>query len=171
MVGSHKVMGSSVFKISILPNGLRWGLLVLWLPQNDVKSIVGASLSKLHTSGNLVGWSVHEEPQRKTGLQHTTIVWYGGSCTNKHDKLMDTSIQVLSNTKIFDFIYWRSILGWYSQPCHKEWMVKITVDPRKGGMVNHATKNEWQRLQLTHVRVVRSTMPQRMNGKDYSWLT
>ena len=39
---------------------------------------------------------MHEEPQRKTELQHTTTVWYGGSCTNKHDKLMDTSIQVLS---------------------------------------------------------------------------
>ena len=43
----------------------------------------------------------------KTRLQpmYTTTVWYGGSCTNKHDKLMDTSIQVLSNTKIFGFIY------------------------------------------------------------------
>ena len=30
----------------------------------------------------------------KTGLQHTTVVWYGGSCTNKHDKLTDNSIQV-----------------------------------------------------------------------------
>ena len=39
------------------------------------------------------------------GLQHTTTVWYGGSCTNKHDKLTYTFIQVLSNTKIFGFIY------------------------------------------------------------------
>ena len=39
---------------------------------------------------------MHEALQQKTGLQHTTIVWYGGSCTNKHDKLTDTSIQVLS---------------------------------------------------------------------------
>ena len=36
-----------------------------------------------------------KELRQKTGLQHTTTVWYGG-CTNKHDKLTDTSIQVLS---------------------------------------------------------------------------
>ena len=29
-------------------------------------------------------------------------VWYGGSCTNKHDKLIDTSKKVLSNTIIFE---------------------------------------------------------------------
>ena len=23
--------------------------------------------------------------------------------------------------KILGFIYWRSILGWYSQPCHEQW--------------------------------------------------
>ena len=33
------------------------------------------------------------------GLQHTTKIWNSSSCTNKHDKLMDTSIQVLSITK------------------------------------------------------------------------
>ena len=35
----------------------------------------------------------------KMGLQHAITVWYSGSCTNKHDKRMHTSIQVLSNTK------------------------------------------------------------------------
>ena len=48
---------------------------------------------------------MREEPWQKTKLQHTTTVWYSGSCTNKRDKLMDTSIQVLSNAKIFGFIY------------------------------------------------------------------
>ena len=47
---------------------------------------------------------MHEEPQQKTRLQHTTTVWYIGSCTNKHDKLMDTSIRVLSNAKICSFV-------------------------------------------------------------------
>ena len=46
-----------------------------------------------------------EELRQKTELQHTTTVWYGGSCTNKNDKLTDTYIQVLSNTKTFNFIY------------------------------------------------------------------
>ena len=57
--------------------------------------IIGASLSEPHSNVENVRWSMREEPRRKTGLQHTTVVWYGGSCTNKHDKLMDTSIQVL----------------------------------------------------------------------------
>ena len=39
---------------------------------------------------------MREEPRRKIELQHI-IIWYGGACTNKHDKLMGTSIQVLSN--------------------------------------------------------------------------
>ena len=30
---------------------------------------------------------MREEPWRKTALQHTTVVWYGGSCTNKRNKL------------------------------------------------------------------------------------
>ena len=41
----------------------------------------------------------------KTELQHTTVVWNGGSCSNKSDKLMDTSIQVLCNAKLFNFVY------------------------------------------------------------------
>ena len=27
---------------------------------------------------------MREELQRKTALQHTTVVWYSGSCTSKH---------------------------------------------------------------------------------------
>ena len=27
---------------------------------------------------------MYKEPQQKTGLQHSTVVWYGGSCINKH---------------------------------------------------------------------------------------
>ena len=56
----------------------------------------------------IVQWSMYEELQLKMGLQPTSyysLIWYSGSCTNKHDKLTDTSIQVLSNTKIFGFIY------------------------------------------------------------------
>ena len=61
----------------------------------------------------------------------------------KLDKLTDTSMQVLSNAKTFGFIYWLSILGWYGQPCHKEWMAKIMVAPYKAGTANHVMKNEW----------------------------
>ena len=45
---------------------------------------------------------MHEEP--KMALQHTTVVWYGRSCANKHDKPTDTSIQVLCITKISVFM-------------------------------------------------------------------
>ena len=62
-------------------------------------NVVGASLSEPHSNVENVRWSMREEPRRKTGLQHTTVVWYGGSCTNKHDKLTDTSIQVLWHCK------------------------------------------------------------------------
>ena len=61
--------------------------------------VIGASLSEPHSNVENVRWSMREEPRRKTGLQHTTVVWYGGSCTNKHDKLTDTSIQVLWHCK------------------------------------------------------------------------
>ena len=64
----------------------------------------------------------------------------------KHDNFTNTSIQVLSNIKIFGFIYWRSILGWYSQLCHEEWTVKIVVTPYKADMVNHATNNEMAKI-------------------------
>ena len=43
----------------------------------------------------MVRWYMHEESQqKKTGLQYTTTVWYGGSCTNQYNKLTDTSIQM-----------------------------------------------------------------------------
>ena len=56
--------------------------------------------------------------------QCTIVVWYSGLCTKKHNKLTDTSIQVLCNAIIFSFLYWHSILGWYSQPCHGKWNSK-----------------------------------------------
>ena len=59
---------------------------------------------------------------------------------------MDTSIQVLSNTIIFVFIYWCSILGWYSQPYHKEWTIYIVVIPYKADMVNHAMNNKMTKI-------------------------
>ena len=40
----------------------------------------------------------------KTGIA-THYYRYGGSCTNKHDKLMDTSIQVLGKVIILNFMY------------------------------------------------------------------
>ena len=42
---------------------------------------------------------------QKTELQHTIVDWYGGSCTIKRDKLMDTFIQVLCNAELFNFMY------------------------------------------------------------------
>ena len=54
------------------------------------------------------------------GLQHTTTVWYSGSCTNKHDKLMDTSIQVLSTVIRVTATNELSLLTlhvWYSGSC------------------------------------------------------
>ena len=44
------------------------------------------SLSELHSNVEN-GAVVHaREPCQKMELQHTTTVWYDGSCTNKHDK-------------------------------------------------------------------------------------
>ena len=56
------------------------------------------SLSEPHSNVENGMVAMHEELQQKMGLQYIIMVWYGGSCTNKHDKLTDTSIQVLSNT-------------------------------------------------------------------------
>ena len=108
-----------------------------------------------HTKRSL---SMREESRQKLELQHTTTVWYSGSCTNKHNKLTDTSLQVVSNAKLFSFIYWCSILGWYGEPCHEEWTVKIIVILYKAGTVNHATMNEMAKITETifiwHVRCI-----------------
>ena len=112
---------------------------------------------------------MREEPWRKTKLQHTTTVWYIGSCTNKRDKLMDTSIQVLSNAKIFGFIYWHSILGWYSQSCHEQSTVKITVICIRLVRLTIPQTKKWQRIRSIHIRLVRSTMPRWM--KQWRLLT
>ena len=45
--------------------------------------------------------------KNRGGKRHyniTTVVWYGGSCTNKHNKLSDTSIQVLCIAKVSIFM-------------------------------------------------------------------
>ena len=65
--------------------------------------LIGTSLSERHYNieNSMV---VHAKNCGDCNTLRTTV-WYGGSCTNKHDKLTDTSIQVLSNTKIFNFIY------------------------------------------------------------------
>ena len=84
--------------------------------------LIGANLSEPHTSGNLVFWFVCKELRRKTGLQHTTTVWYGG-CTNKHDKLTDASIQVLSTVVHVTVNKELSLLMlhiWYGCSCHGE---------------------------------------------------
>ena len=88
--------------------------------------LVGVSLSKLHSNVENSAVIHARRTAVKMELQHTTTVWYGGSCANKHDKLTDTFIQVPSNVKIFGLIYGRSILGWYT---------------------HHVMKNEEQRLQ------------------------
>ena len=43
---------------------------------------------------------MREEPRRKAGLQHTTVVLV----QYKHDKLMDASIQVLHDATIFNLL-------------------------------------------------------------------
>ena len=55
-------------------------------PHSDVEKINGAVFHAQRTAA-------------KMGLQHTTEICYGGSCTNKHNKHMDASIQVLCNAK------------------------------------------------------------------------
>ena len=66
--------------------------------------LIGASVSEPHSNMEN-GTVVHaRRTAAKTALQHTTVVWYGGSCTNKHDKLTDTSIQVLYIAKISVFM-------------------------------------------------------------------
>ena len=132
-----------------------------------------------------------EEPLRKMELQHTTAVWYSGSCTNKHDKLTDISRQVLSNSKIFGFIllmrhiwlvgstmswrmngkdYGQSILGWYGQPYHVQWTAEITLAPYMAGTVNHAMNNKRQRRWSIHIRLVRSTIPRWMKWRRLATL-
>ena len=66
-----------------------------------VTTITASLISKVENST-----VVHaQRTAAKMELQYTTTVWYGGSCTNKNNKLVDAFIQVLSNVKIFRFIY------------------------------------------------------------------
>ena len=87
---------------------------------------------------NYLGWPRLSTTLRDTVVQmwrtatkvrfwHTAVVWYCVLCTNKHDKLMDTFIQLLSNAKIITFIYRHSKLGWYGQLCHKVLTATITA--------------------------------------------
>ena len=67
---------------------------------------------------------MHEELQQKTGLQHTTTVWYSRSCTNKHDKLTDTFIQVLSavvHVMVNNELSLLMLHIWYGRSCHREY--------------------------------------------------
>ena len=82
-------------------------------------------------------------PQRKTGLQHTTVVWYRGSCTNKHDNLMDTSIQMQKFSASFTDVPY--LAGTVNHATKNE-TAKITVAPYLAGTVNHVTKSEMARL-------------------------
>ena len=88
--------------------------------------------------------SMCEEPQQKTGLQHTTILWYSGSCTNKHVKFTDTSTQVLCNAKIFITVV--PYLAIMVNHATKNETARITITPYLVGMVNHATKNKTAKL-------------------------
>ena len=67
--------------------------------------LVGGSLGEPHSNMEN-GKVVHmQRTMVKNGIAHTTVVWYSGSCTNKHDKLTDTSIQLLCNVKLIGFVY------------------------------------------------------------------
>ena len=63
----------------------------------------------------------------KKELQHTTVIWYGGSCTE--DKLMGNSIQVLCNAKVSADIL--SQAGTVNHAMNNE-ITKITVAQQKG---------------------------------------
>ena len=91
---------------------------------NKVCVIIRATLSESHSN---VENSTVVHAQRimgKTALQHTTVVWYSGSYTSKHDKFMDNSIQVL----------WQKCL------------TLCTDIPYKAGMINHATMNKTAKI-------------------------
>ena len=120
------------------------------------------------------------EPRRKrdcnTLLQFSTLV----HVQTRNDELTDTSIQVLSSTNIFGFIYWRSILGCYGQLCHEEWIekitvapykeewtVKITIDPYYAGMVSRATNNEAEKITVSPYKAGRVNHATKSEGKDY----
>ena len=78
--------------------------------------LIEASLSELH-SNMQNGMLVYV--QRITAKNRIATYY----CSFE---LMDTSLQVLYNAKIFGFMYRHSILGWYSEPCHNEKAAKIT---------------------------------------------
>ena len=71
----------------------------------SLRRLLGASLSEpnLNVENDMVICA--QRSMSKKEFQHTIVVWYGGSCTDKYDKLTDISIQVLSNAKIFGFVY------------------------------------------------------------------
>ena len=106
--------------------------------------------------------------RRKMRLQCTTVVWLSGSCTNKRDKLRDTSIRILCNAKIFGFVHWHSILGWYGQPCHKQWNGEDYSHSILGwyGQLCHNEWNDeafWQCFHLTYpVNTIKNTSNYRL---------
>ena len=69
----------------------------------SLRLLLGASLSEpnLNVENDMVICAQRSMSKRN----FNTVVWYGGSCTHKYDKLTDISIQVLSNAKIFGFVY------------------------------------------------------------------
>ena len=72
---------------------------------NNLNIIFGARLNEPHCNReNSVVVRARRTEVKNRIAKHSTV-WYGGSCTNKHDKLMGTSIQVLSNAIMFSFIY------------------------------------------------------------------
>ena len=71
---------------------------------------------------------MHIELLRKTELQHTTLVWYGGLCTNKYDKVLDISIKclVMQNIQLYVLTF------------------------HMAGTVNHATNNETAKIMVPY---------------------
>ena len=86
---------------------------------DDIFSYIWVSLSEPRTM-ETVAVVLAQRTTVKIGLEYTTEVWCGGSCTNRYDKLTITFVQGLCNVKMFDTTYWHSILGWYNQPCHEQ---------------------------------------------------
>ena len=74
---------------------------LLWWGSLRLTPIIGKSLSKPQRRKWYVGPCMKNCREKWNCNTLRTTVWYGGSCTNKHDRFMDTSIQELSNTKKF----------------------------------------------------------------------
>ena len=80
--------------------------MITTIPLDDNYFMVGASLSKPHSYvEKWCGGPCMKNHDKKRDCNTLLWYWYSGSCTNKHNKLTDTSIQVHCDAKIFGIIY------------------------------------------------------------------